>query len=75
MDMTATPLHVWTVKATVADEYHSYIILSFINYTMVLSIGEVVAEVWRTFGFEVSLSFAYEVLSRVGDRFRFPGHN
>ncbi|CAG8027578.1 unnamed protein product [Penicillium olsonii] len=47
-DLQQVPSAVWTTKVTRADEYHSYIILSFANGTLVLSIGEIVEEVSDT---------------------------
>lgn len=44
-DLPGSPLAVWTVKLTKADQYDAYIILSFANDTMVLSIGETVTQV------------------------------
>ena len=39
------PSAVWTVRATRADPHHRYIVVSFTNATLVLSIGETVEEV------------------------------
>ncbi|CAI7667469.1 unnamed protein product [Penicillium bialowiezense] len=47
-DLQHVPSAVWTTKLTRADEYHTYIILSFANGTLVLSIGEIVEEVSDT---------------------------
>lgn len=47
-ELPGTPSAVWTVKASMADPYDSYIIVSFINATLVLSIGETVEEVTDT---------------------------
>lgn len=44
-DLPSTPTAVWTVKLHDTDEYDGYIILSFANDTLVLSIGESVEEV------------------------------
>lgn len=41
----ATPCNTWTVKKHVDDEFDSYIVVSFVNATMVLSIGATVEEV------------------------------
>ncbi len=43
--MPGKPLGVWTLKKTYADKYDAYMIVSFPNATLVLSIGEKVAEV------------------------------
>ncbi|KAJ5344493.1 hypothetical protein N7452_002497 [Penicillium brevicompactum] len=47
-DLQHVPSAVWTTKLTRSDEYHTYIILSFANGTLVLSIGEIVEEVSDT---------------------------
>ncbi|KAH7296253.1 hypothetical protein KP509_26G015800 [Ceratopteris richardii] len=39
------PSAVWTVKKSIHDEYDAYIVVSFTNATLVLSIGETVEEV------------------------------
>lgn len=39
------PNAVWTVKRSVNDEFDAYIVVSFVNATLVLSIGETVEEV------------------------------
>jgi splicing factor 3B subunit 3 len=44
-ELPGSPTAVWTVKKRIADEYDSYIIVSFSNATLVLSIGETVEEV------------------------------
>ncbi|KAJ9476414.1 Pre-mRNA-splicing factor RSE1 [Pseudozyma hubeiensis] len=44
-DLPGVPSAVWTTKITRQDEYDSYIILSFVNGTLVLSIGETIEEV------------------------------
>ncbi|GAK61911.1 pre-mRNA-splicing factor rse1 [Moesziomyces antarcticus] len=44
-DLPGVPSAVWTTKITRRDEYDSYIILSFVNGTLVLSIGETIEEV------------------------------
>jgi len=43
--LPGNPNAVWTVRATEADEYDRYIVVSFRNATLVLSIGETVEEV------------------------------
>ncbi|KAJ5544523.1 hypothetical protein N7461_006827 [Penicillium sp. DV-2018c] len=47
-DLQQVPSAVWTTKLTRADEFDTYIILSFANGTLVLSIGEIVEEVSDT---------------------------
>lgn len=54
-ELPAVPTHVWTTKITREDEYDAYIVLSFTNGTLVLSIGETVEEVTDT-GFLSSAS-------------------
>ncbi|KAI0977856.1 hypothetical protein GJ496_000285 [Pomphorhynchus laevis] len=44
-DLPGSPNAVWTVKKRIDDEYDSYIVVSFVNATLVLSIGETVEEV------------------------------
>ncbi|KAL2129121.1 hypothetical protein VTI74DRAFT_8198 [Chaetomium olivicolor] len=44
-ELPGTPSAVWTTKLTKYDEYDGYIVLSFTNATLVLSIGETVEEV------------------------------
>ena len=44
-ELPGSPNAVWTVKKRGDEEYDSYIIVSFINATLVLSIGETVEEV------------------------------
>ncbi|KAN0060282.1 pre-mRNA-splicing factor rse1 [Thecaphora frezii] len=44
-DLPGVPNAVWTTKLTKQDEFDSYIILSFVNGTLVLSIGETIEEV------------------------------
>lgn len=47
-ELPSVPSAVWTTKLTQNDEYDAYIILSFTNGTLVLSIGETVEEVTDT---------------------------
>ena len=47
-DLPSVPSAVWTTKITRADDYDAYIVLSFTNGTLVLSIGETVEEVTDT---------------------------
>ena len=53
-DLPGVPTAVWTTKITRNDEYDAYIVLSFANGTLVLSIGENVEEVTDT-GFHSSV--------------------
>ncbi|KAI5788942.1 CPSF A subunit region-domain-containing protein [Peziza echinospora] len=47
-ELPGVPSAVWTTKLTSEDDYDAYIILSFTNGTLVLSIGETVEEVSDT---------------------------
>lgn len=47
-ELPSVPSAVWTTKLTRTDEFDAYIILSFANGTLVLSIGETVEEVTDT---------------------------
>ncbi|KAL9708619.1 pre-mRNA-splicing factor rse1 [Leucoagaricus gongylophorus] len=47
-ELPGIPNAVWTTKRTEEDPYDSYIILSFVNGTLVLSIGETIEEVQDT---------------------------
>ncbi|KAL1999187.1 hypothetical protein VTN02DRAFT_4905 [Thermoascus thermophilus] len=47
-ELPSVPSAVWTTKLTRGDQYDAYIILSFSNGTLVLSIGETVEEVTDT---------------------------
>ncbi|KAF6749635.1 pre-mRNA-splicing factor RSE1 [Ephemerocybe angulata] len=47
-ELPGIPNAVWTTKRTESDPYDSYIILSFVNGTLVLSIGETIEEVQDT---------------------------
>ncbi|KAK9464366.1 CPSF A subunit region-domain-containing protein [Lipomyces arxii] len=44
-ELPGEPTAVWTTRLTAADEFDAYIVLSFVNGTLVLSIGETVEEV------------------------------
>ncbi len=44
-DLPGIPSNVWSTKLKRDDEYDSYIVLSFVNGTLVLSIGEQIEEV------------------------------
>jgi splicing factor 3B subunit 3 len=47
-ELPSVPSAVWTTKLTRSDQFDAYIILSFSNGTLVLSIGETVEEVTDT---------------------------
>lgn len=47
-ELPGNPSAVWTTKLKADDEYHAYIVVSFANATLVLSIGETVEEVADT---------------------------
>ncbi|XP_049296828.1 splicing factor 3B subunit 3 isoform X1 [Anopheles funestus] len=44
-ELPGNPNAVWTVKKRIDDEFDAYIIVSFVNATLVLSIGDTVEEV------------------------------
>ena len=44
-ELPGKPNAVWTVKATMDSEYDRYIVVSFVDVTLVLSIGDTVEEV------------------------------
>jgi len=44
-ELPGNPTSVWTVKKSADDLYHAHIVVSFVNATLVLSIGETVEEV------------------------------
>ncbi|KAG8834707.1 pre-mRNA-splicing factor rse1 [Serendipita sp. 399] len=44
-DLPSIPNAVWTLKLTEEDQYDSYIVLSFVNGTLVLSFGEEIEEI------------------------------
>lgn len=44
-ELPGNPNAVWTVKKNASEEFDSYIVVSFMNATLVLSIGETVEEV------------------------------
>eukprot|EP00331_Platyophrya_macrostoma_P014712 CAMPEP_0176466066 /NCGR_PEP_ID=MMETSP0127-20121128/37668_1 /TAXON_ID=938130 /ORGANISM="Platyophrya macrostoma, Strain WH" /LENGTH=347 /DNA_ID=CAMNT_0017859157 /DNA_START=152 /DNA_END=1191 /DNA_ORIENTATION=- len=56
--LPAKPISVWTIKGKCTDQYDKYIILSFPNGTLVLSIGENVKEIYDS-GMETSKSTIY----------------
>ncbi|KAI8373001.1 CPSF A subunit region-domain-containing protein [Radiomyces spectabilis] len=47
-ELPGNPSAVWTTKLRHDDQYHAYIVVSFANATLVLSIGETVEEVTDT---------------------------
>eukprot|EP00842_Homolaphlyctis_polyrhiza_P007012 jgi/Hompol1/8/HPOL_001304-RA len=47
-ELPGNPNAVWTVKSSAQEQYDSFIVISFINATLVLSIGETVEEVTDT---------------------------
>ncbi|KAJ3054091.1 Splicing factor 3B subunit 3 [Rhizophlyctis rosea] len=47
-ELPGNPNAVWTIKSSAREEYDSYIIVSFVDATLVLSIGETVEEVTDT---------------------------
>jgi splicing factor 3B subunit 3 len=47
-ELPSVPSAVWTTKRTSSDEFDAFIVLSFTNGTLVLSIGETVEEVTDT---------------------------
>ncbi|KAL7677689.1 hypothetical protein ACOME3_003928, partial [Neoechinorhynchus agilis] len=44
-DLPGTPTAIWTVRRSLSEQFDSYIVVSFINATLILSIGETVEEV------------------------------
>nr|KAJ3423303.1 Splicing factor 3B subunit 3 [Polyrhizophydium stewartii] len=54
-ELPGKPNAVWTVRRTAADEFDTYIVISFAKDTLVLSIGESVMEVTDS-GFNVNAS-------------------
>jgi len=61
-ELPLVPSAVWTTKLTKSDEYDAYIILSFLNGTLVLSIGETVEEVTDTGFLSSSPTLAVQLL-------------
>ncbi|MES1907173.1 MAG: hypothetical protein MHM6MM_000340 [Cercozoa sp. M6MM] len=47
-ELPAAPTRVWTLRCLDDDEYHSYIVLSFANATLVLKMGDTVADTKET---------------------------
>lgn len=64
--LPGTPSAVWTVKLTEADEYDAYIVLSFVNGTLVLSIGETIEEVHDTGFLSSGPTIAVQQLGEAG---------
>lgn len=63
-ELPGTPSAVWTTKLTAEDPYDVYIVLTFTNATLVLSIGETVEEVSDS-GFLTSV--ATLAVQQIGD--------
>lgn len=61
-ELPSVPLAVWTTKLTREDQYDAYIILSFTNGTLVLSIGETVEEVTDTGFLSTASTIAVQLL-------------
>ena len=47
-ELPGSPNGVWTLRGATDDEYDSYIVISFVNATLVLSVGETVEEMTDT---------------------------
>ncbi|XP_065872251.1 spliceosome-associated protein 130 A [Euphorbia lathyris] len=62
--LPGVPSAVWTVKKNVTDEFDAYIVVSFNNATLVLSIGETVEEVSDSGFLDTTPSLA---VSLIGD--------
>nr|XP_028961703.1 spliceosome-associated protein 130 A-like [Malus domestica] len=63
-ELPGVPSAVWTVKKNVSDEFDAYIVVSFANATLVLSIGETVEEVSDSGFLDTTPSLA---VSLIGD--------
>ncbi|XP_030928256.1 spliceosome-associated protein 130 A [Quercus robur] len=63
-ELPGVPSAVWTVKKNVTDEFDAYIVVSFSNATLVLSIGETVEEVSDSGFLDTTPSLA---VSLIGD--------
>ena len=61
-ELPSIPSAVWTTKIARSDEFDAYIILSFTNQTLVLSIGETVEEVTETGFLSSSATLAVQQL-------------
>lgn len=64
--LPGVPTNVWTLKLTEDDEYDSYIVLSFPNGTLVLSIGETIEEVNDTGFLSSGPTLAVQQLGNAG---------
>lgn len=64
--LPGTPNAVWTVKLSENDEYDAYIVLSFVNGTLVLSIGETIEEVHDTGFLSTGPTIAVQQLGEAG---------
>lgn len=60
--LPGVPSAVWTVKKNVSDEFDAYIVVSFTNATLVLSIGETVEEVSNSGFLDTTPSLAVSLL-------------
>ncbi|CAN6471238.1 unnamed protein product [Victoria cruziana] len=60
--LPGVPSAVWTVKKNVNDEFDAYIVVSFANATLVLSIGETVEEVSDSGFLDTTPSLAVSLL-------------
>jgi splicing factor 3B subunit 3 len=65
-ELPSVPSAVWTTKRTKSDEYDAYIVLSFTNGTLVLSIGETVEEVTDTGFLSTSSTLAVQQMGEDG---------
>lgn len=54
-DLPGNPLYIWSMKYSLSDKYHSFMIVSFVNATIALSVGESIEEIQNT-GFRMDLS-------------------
>lgn len=61
-ELPSVPQAVWTTKRERSDEYDAYIVLSFTNGTLVLSIGETVEEVTDTGFLSTAPTLAVQLL-------------
>lgn len=61
-ELPSVPQAVWTTKKERSDEYDAYIVLSFTNGTLVLSIGETVEEVTDTGFLSTAPTLAVQLL-------------
>ena len=60
--LPGVPSAVWTVKKNANDEFDAYIVVSFVNATLVLSIGETVEEVSDSGFLDTTPSLAISLL-------------